>query len=85
MNRGGAGVQPTHFGPLPEQLAALNCGHMAVHSVMVEALRTRDRGYARHALMLDPLTAAVAAPGEISALFDEMWEAERPYLAAFAG
>jgi alpha-galactosidase len=80
----GNGVQPTHFGPLPEQLAALNRTHMSVHSLMCQALTERNKEAARYALMLDPLTAAVCSPAEISALFDEMWEAERPYLQVFA-
>jgi alpha-galactosidase len=78
------GVQSCHFGPLPEQLAALNRSHMAVHALMVEALLTHDKQAARYALLLDPLTAAVCSPAEISALFDEMWEAERTYLEPFA-
>jgi alpha-galactosidase len=78
------GVQPCHFGPLPEQLAALNRGHMAVHTLMVEALLYHDKQAARYALLLDPLTAAVCSPAEIRALFDEMWEAERTYLEPFA-
>jgi alpha-galactosidase len=78
------GVQPCHFGPLPEQLAALNRPHMAVHALVVQALLQRDKEAARYALLLDPLSAAVCAPGEISAMFDEMWAAERPYLQLFA-
>jgi alpha-galactosidase len=77
------GVQPTHFGALPEQLAAINRSHMAVHSLMNEALLTHNKETARYALLLDPLTAAVCSPAEISALFDEMWEAEREYLQPF--
>jgi alpha-galactosidase len=77
------GVQPCHFGALPEQLAALNRAHMAVHTLMVEALLTHDKEAARYALLLDPLTAAVLAPAEISALFDEMWAAQREYLQPF--
>ncbi len=77
------GVQPCHFGPLPEQLAALNRSHMAIHSLMYEALLTRNKEAARYALLLDPLSAAVCSPAEISALFDEMWEAEREYLQPF--
>jgi alpha-galactosidase len=77
------GLQPLPFGPLPEQLAALNRAHMAVHELVVEALLERDREKARLALMLDPLTAAVCSLEEISRLFDEMWAAERPYLPAF--
>jgi alpha-galactosidase len=77
------GVQPCHFGPLPEQLAALNRSHMAVHALIVEALLNHDKQAARYALLLDPLTAAVLSPAEISTLFDEMWEAERQYLQPF--
>jgi alpha-galactosidase len=74
------GVQPCHFGSLPEQLAALNRSHMAVHSLMCECLLSRNKEAARYALLLDPLSAAVCSPAEISALFDEMWEVERAYL-----
>jgi alpha-galactosidase len=77
------GVQPAHFGPLPEQLAALNRSHMAVHTLMMDALLHHDREAARYALLLDPLTAAVCSPAEISAMFDEMWAAQRPYLESF--
>lgn len=77
------GVQPTHFGALPEQVAALNRHHMAVHELMVQALLERDRQKAKHALMLDPLTAAVCSLDEIDAMFDEMWGAQRAYLTAF--
>ena len=77
------GIQPTHFGLLPEPLAALNRSHMAVHTLMVEALATRNKEAARAALLLDPLSAAVASPAELSALFDELWEAERAYLQPF--
>ena len=78
------GLQPCHFGSLPEQLAALNRSHMSIHSLMCEALLTRDKEAARYALLLDPLSAAVCSPAEISAMFDEMWEAEREYLQPFA-
>lgn len=76
------GIQPTHFGPIPEQLAALNHAHMAVHNLVTQALIQRNKEAARYALLLDPLTSAVCSPTEISALFDEMWEAQRQYLQA---
>jgi len=81
VDRGG--IQPCRFGPLPEHLAALNRSHMAVHDLVVEALLERDRGKAKSALMLDPLTAAVCSLDEIDRLFDEMWAAERESLTAF--
>jgi alpha-galactosidase len=81
VNRGG--LHPVHFGPLPEQLAALNRSHMAVHELVVQSLMERDRRKAKYALMLDPLTAAVCSLEEIDRLFEEMWEAERASLSAF--
>ncbi|MGD8625396.1 MAG: alpha-galactosidase [Anaerolineae bacterium] len=79
----GTGLHPTHFGPLPPQLAALNAAHTYSHELMVEAVLQRDRAAALQALMLDPLTAAVLAPTEIGQMFDEMWAAERADLGAF--
>ena len=81
VDRGGLHAQ--HFGPLPEQLAALNRSHMAVHELVVEALMERSKQKAKYALMLDPLTAAVCSLAEIDRLFEEMWEAERESLGAF--
>jgi alpha-galactosidase len=77
------GVRPVAFGSLPEQLAALNRSHMAVHELVVQALLERDRRKAMYALMLDPLAAAVCSLEEIENLFNEMWEAERESLGAF--
>jgi alpha-galactosidase len=78
------GIQPTHFGPLPEQLAALNRSHMAVHELVVQALLNHDRQAALYAMMIDPLTAAVCSPAEIRQMFDEMWAAQRDHLQPFA-
>jgi alpha-galactosidase len=81
----GTGLHPTHFGPLPAQLAALDAAHMPVHELLVQAVLRRDKGAALHALLLDPLTAAVCSPDEIAAMFEEMWAAQREDLAAFEG
>jgi alpha-galactosidase len=77
------GLHPVQFGALPEQLAALNRSHMAVHELVVQALLERDRQKAKYALMLDPLTAAVCSLEEIHHLFEEMWTAERGSLTSF--
>jgi alpha-galactosidase len=74
------GIQPAHFGPLPPQLAALDVAHMNVHELVANAILECDREAAIHALMLDPLTAAVLSPAEIRQLFDEMAATEAPYL-----
>lgn len=81
VDRGG--LHPLRFGSLPEQLAALNRAHMAVHELVVEALLERDRRKAQYALALDPLTSAVCSLEEIDRLFKEMWEAQRASLGAF--
>ena len=74
------GIQPTYFGALPTQLAALDQVHMAVHDLVATAVLEEDREAAFYALMLDPLTAAVCSPAEIRQLFDEMAAVEAPYL-----
>ena len=80
---GRGGMETLHFGPLPEQLAALNRSHMAVHELVVDALMKKSKQQAKYALMLDPLTAAVCSLQEIDRLFEEMWSAERESLEAF--
>ena len=74
------GVQPVHFGPLPTHLAALNAQHMAFHELTAASVLERDREAAVHALMMDPLTAAVCSLAEIRAMFDEMAAAQHEYL-----
>lgn len=70
------GVQPTYFGRLPGPQAAIDNSHIAVHDLMAQAVLEQDREAAVHALMLDPLTAAVLSPAEIRQLFDEMAAAQ---------
>ena len=74
------GVQPTYFGALPTQLAALDQSHMAVHDLVATAVLEQNREAAFYALMLDPLTAAVCSPAEIRQMFDEMATVQAPYL-----
>jgi alpha-galactosidase len=77
------GIQPTHFGRLPAQMAALAHQHMAFHELVVSAILEEDREAAVHALMVDPLAAAACSLAEIRAMFDEMVAAERDYLPEF--
>lgn len=76
-------MHPQRFGAFPEQMAALNRSHISVHELMAKAVLEKDREAAVHALMLDPLSAAVCSPAEIRALCDEMWDAEKEDLAYF--
>ncbi|HLE13106.1 MAG TPA: alpha-galactosidase [Anaerolineales bacterium] len=77
------GVQPVHFGSLPTHLALLNQQHMAFHDLAATSVLERDREAAVHALMVDPLTAAVCSLAEIRQMFDEMVAAEQPYLPEY--
>ena len=70
-------------GKIPEQLAALNRAHMAVHELVVHSLLHHDRRSALYALSIDPLTAAVCSLEEIEKMFDEMWDAQRQFLTPF--
>ena len=56
------GVQGTVVGDLPEQLAALNRTNINVQALTVEASLYGDRDAVHHAVMMDPLTAAVCTP-----------------------
>ncbi|MAU12540.1 MAG: alpha-glucosidase/alpha-galactosidase [Anaerolineaceae bacterium] len=76
----GDGIQPTFYGDLPTQLAALDQQHMAVHDLVATAVLEGDREAAFYALMLDPLTAAVCSPAEIRQMFDEMASVQAEYL-----
>jgi alpha-galactosidase len=76
----GRGIHPTYLGSLPEQCAALNRAHMAVHELMAEALLDNKREAAVRALMLDPHTASVCSLAEIRSMFDELWEAEKAFM-----
>ncbi len=77
------GIQPTHFGSLPTQLANLDQQHMAFHDLVATAVLEKDREAAVHALMVDPLTAAVCSLAEIRQLFEEMVKAQQDYLPEF--
>ena len=77
------GIQPTHFGSLPPQLASLDYQHMMFHDLVATAVLERDREAAVHALMVDPLSAAVLSLEEIRQMFDEMVKAESNDLPEF--
>jgi alpha-galactosidase len=77
------GIQPTHFGPLPTQLAIIPQQHMAFHDLVATAVLEKDREAAVHALMVDPLTSAACSLAEVRGMFDEMVAAERDYLPEF--
>ena len=79
------GVQPTAVEHYPPQLAALNRTNINVQELTVEAALTGDVEAVHHAVMLDPLTAAVCTLPEIRSMVDEMLEAQEQWLPQFTG
>ena len=77
-----AGIHPTRFGPLPPQLAALCRANMSMFDLAATAVIERSREAAIHALLLDPLTAAVCCPAEIREMAAELLAAQRDYIPA---
>lgn len=76
----GSGVRPCYVGALPTHLAALNASNVAVQQLMVQACLEQSREKAYHAVALDPLTAGQCTLAQIRAMFDELWEADKPWL-----
>ena len=71
------GIQPTHIGALPPQLAAIIHTNLNVQELTVEAAITGQREYIYQAVMHDPHTATVLTLDQIWAMCDEMIEAHQ--------
>ena len=80
----GMGVQPTVVGDLPPQLAALNRTMINVQELATYGGVRGDREAVTHAVMLDPLTAAVCTLDQIRQMVIELFEAEARWLPQFA-
>ncbi|MCH8205720.1 MAG: alpha-glucosidase/alpha-galactosidase [Chloroflexi bacterium] len=78
------GIHPMAVGELPPHLATLNRSNIAVQELAVRAVLQSSREAARHAVLLDPLTAACLPLDEIDAMFDDMWAAHGERLAAYS-
>jgi len=79
----GNGIQPVKVGEIPAQLAALNRTHINVQSLIVEASLSGDMESIVHAVMLDPLTAAVCTLDQIHDMVGEMFGAQQHWLPEF--
>jgi alpha-galactosidase len=62
------------------QLAALNRTNVNVQELTVEAALTGSREALYHAVMLDPLTAAVCTLPQIRKMVDEMLAAQTKWI-----
>jgi alpha-galactosidase len=78
------GVQPTHVGALPPQLAAVNQSNINVQGLAVQAALTGTKEHVYHAIMLDPLTGALLTLDQIRAMTDELFAAEAEWLPELA-
>ncbi len=77
------GVNPTRYGRLPAQMAAICESNMRYFDLAAIAAVERSKEAAIHALMLDPLSAAVCCPGEIRQMALELFEAEEEFLPGY--
>jgi len=77
------GINPTRYGKLPPQMAALCDWNMRSFELGATAAIERSKEAAIHALMLDPLSAAVCSPAEIKKMTLGMFEAEKKFLPGY--
>jgi alpha-galactosidase len=78
------GIQPTHIGRLPPQLAALMMTNINVQGLTVEAALSGKREHIYHAAMMDPHTAAELDLDQIWNLVDDLIEEHGDWLPEFA-
>jgi len=79
----GNGIQPTRYGNLPRQMAAVCESNMRFFDLAAEAAIERCVETAIHALSLDPLTAAVCGLDEIQDMTLELFKAEKKFLPGY--
>jgi alpha-galactosidase len=81
---GSGGAQPVAVGALPPQLAALNRTFLNVVELTVAAALEESREHVYQAALLDPNTAATLTTAQTVAMCDDLFEAHRNLLPAFA-
>jgi alpha-galactosidase len=72
----GNGIQATSIAHYPAQLAGLNRTNINVQELIVQAAVKGDREAVYHAVMIDPLTSAVATLDQIRRMVDELMAAK---------
>ncbi|MEO6002423.1 MAG: alpha-glucosidase/alpha-galactosidase [Opitutus sp.] len=77
------GIQPTRYGALPPQMAALCASNMSMFDLGAQAAIERSVEKAVYALLLDPLCAAVCTPQQIKAMTLELFAAEKAFLPRY--
>ena len=79
------GIHPRPVGRMPVQLAALSRAMADMQTLASDAVLERDLTKAYQACLLDPLTAACAAPAAVKQCFNELLATERDLLAPYWG
>jgi alpha-galactosidase len=79
----GNGIQPTRVEGYAPQLAALNRTNINVQELIVHAALTGEVEAIHHAVMLDPLTAAVCTLPQIHAMVGELLAEQARWLPQF--
>jgi alpha-galactosidase len=79
----GNGIHPTRYGALPRQMANLCATNLGMFDLAAQAVIERSKDAAIHALMLDPLSAAVCTPSQIKAMTLELFNAEKDHLPGY--
>ncbi len=79
----GGGIEPVAYGRLPPQMAALCASNMRMFDLAATAAMEKSVEAAIHALMLDPLTAAVCSPAEIREMTLKLFKAQKPWLKGY--
>ena len=79
----GSGINPTRYGALPPQMAAVCVSNMGMYELGATAAVERSKEAAIYSLLLDPLCAAVCSPAEIKAMTLEMFDAEAEFLPGY--
>ena len=79
----GNGIQPVVVGDIPTQLAALNRTNINVQELIIEAALSGDPESVYHAVMLDPLSAAVCTLPQIRKMVGELLTQQSQWLPQF--
>jgi alpha-galactosidase len=74
------GVQPTRYGELPPQCAAVNQTNINVQRLSVHAANTGSRAAAEQAVALDPLTSTILTLDQIRSMTNELIDAHATLL-----
>ena len=77
------GIQPTYYGALPEQCAALNRTNINVQNMVIEAAKQRKKDLVYMAAYLDPHTAAELSLDDLKSLCDDLFEAHGSWIPKY--